>query len=139
MFKKFVSAFLIAVILSNAAHAQRVTSNFGSRVHPITGKVKHHAGMDIAMPLGSPVYATGDGYIAFAGWSAGYGILIKVQHPSGYETRFGHLSTVFVMSGQYIRKGTLIGRVGSTGQSTGPHLHYEIRFNGAPVDPRRYM
>jgi murein DD-endopeptidase MepM/ murein hydrolase activator NlpD len=139
MFRKFVFAFLIAVLFTNSAYAQKVTSNFGSRVHPISGKIKHHAGMDIAMPAGSPVYATGDGYISFAGWSGGYGILIKVQHPFGYETRFGHLSRIAVMSGQYIRKGTLIGFVGSTGQSTGPHLHYEIRINGVAVDPRRYM
>ncbi len=111
----------------------RLTSPFGPR----WGRM--HAGNDMAAPSGTPVYAPADGVVIKAGWAGAYGKLIKVQHEFGIETRYAHLSAIFVKEGQRVSRGDKIGAIGSTGRSTGPHVHYEIRRNGTAVDPLRYI
>lgn len=113
----------------------RVTSSFGYRRHPLEGGRRFHAGVDLAAPNGTPVYAAAAGQVAVAGHAGGYGLLVELEHGSGLETRYGHLSRLNVVPGQTVQTGELIGFVGSTGNSTGPHLHYEKRINGVPVDP----
>ena len=103
------------------------TSNFGWRIHPISGSRRFHAGIDIGAPMGAPVVAAGSGTITSAGWFGGYGKAIVIQHNGIQQTLYGHLSEIFVQPGQRIEQGTVIGRVGSTGNSTGPHLHFETR------------
>ncbi len=103
------------------------TSSFGWRTHPITGSRRFHSGVDIGAPMGAPVVAAGSGTIVSAGWFGGYGKAIVIQHNGIQQTLYGHLSEVFVQPGQRIEQGTVIGRVGSTGNSTGPHLHFETR------------
>ena len=104
-----------------------MTSSFGWRTHPITGSRRFHSGVDIGAPMGAPVVAAGSGIIVSAGWLGGYGKAIVIQHNGIQQTLYGHLSEVFVQPGQKIEQGTVIGRVGSTGNSTGPHLHFETR------------
>jgi murein DD-endopeptidase MepM/ murein hydrolase activator NlpD len=114
-------------------------SGFGSRRHPILGYTKMHTGVDWAAPMGTPIYASGNGTIEKAGWESGYGKYIRIKHNYGYETAYGHM-TAFARGmepGVKVRQGQLIGYVGSTGQSTGPHVHYEILVNGRFVDPMR--
>jgi Peptidase family M23 len=103
------------------------TSSFGWRTHPITGSRRFHSGVDIGAPMGAPVVAAGTGIVVSSGWLGGYGKAIVIQHNGVQQTLYGHLSEVFVQPGQSIEQGTVIGRVGSTGNSTGPHLHYEAR------------
>jgi murein DD-endopeptidase MepM/ murein hydrolase activator NlpD len=118
----------------------RVTSPFNAaRMHPILKRVLPHNGIDYAAPHGTPVRATADGSVAFAGSRGGYGNLVEVQHPNGYSTRYGHLSGIAVRPYQPVRQGDLLGFVGSTGLATGPHLHYEVRRRGQPVDPALVM
>lgn len=119
--------------------AGEVTSSFGMRKDPFHGGQRRHNGLDIAAPTGTPVYATANGVVDYASWKGSYGKLIQIKHPSGHETRFAHLSEILIVRGQVVRKGQLIGRVGSTGRSTGPHLHYEVRYRGKPLDPRSFM
>jgi murein DD-endopeptidase MepM/ murein hydrolase activator NlpD len=115
------------------------TSSFGWRTHPITGSRRFHSGVDIGAPMGAPVVAAGSGTIISAGWVGGYGKAIVIQHNGVQQTLYGHLSEVFVQVGQRIEQGTVIGRVGSTGNSTGPHLHFEARVSTADgwvaIDP----
>lgn len=113
----------------------RVTSRFGMRFDPLVGGHRMHSGVDLAAAEGTPVTAPQDGIVSFSNWSGGYGLLVAVEHASGIQTRFGHLSRVAVKAGQQVRKGQLLGLVGSTGRSTGPHLHYEIRHRGHAIDP----
>jgi murein DD-endopeptidase MepM/ murein hydrolase activator NlpD len=116
-----------------------VTSGYGWRTHPLTGTRRFHSGIDIAAPTGTPVVATGSGTIVSAGWKSGYGKVIVIQHDDNHQTLYGHLSKISVQAGQSIVQGTVIGNVGSTGNSTGPHLHFEKRApNGdgwVAVDP----
>jgi murein DD-endopeptidase MepM/ murein hydrolase activator NlpD len=116
-----------------------LTSGFGMRLHPLLGVERPHLGVDLAARTGTPVYATADGVVGMAGARGGYGLSIALEHAAGMETRYGHLSRLNVTAGQRVRKGDLIGFVGSTGLSTGPHLHYETRLNGRPVNPMPYM
>lgn len=111
----------------------RYTSPFGRR----WGRM--HEGIDMAAPVGTPIYATADGTVTWAGWQSGYGNLIKIQHELGTETRYGHLSKIRVKVGQKISRGTLIGAMGNTGRSTGSHLHYEVRVNGTAVNPMTFI
>ncbi|MEA5618743.1 M23 family metallopeptidase [Cronbergia sp. UHCC 0137] len=104
-----------------------ITSLFGWRIHPITGDRRFHAGTDLGAPMGTPVLATAKGQIETADWVGGYGLTVMINHASAQQTLYGHLSEIFVRPGQWVEPGTVIGRVGSTGNSTGPHLHYEIR------------
>lgn len=112
-----------------------LTSNFGMRPHPILGGYRGHGGVDLAAPAGSPVFATGPGRVTTAGWSGGYGLLVTIDHGGGKQSRYGHLSAATVTVGQTVPAGAVVGLVGSTGQATGPHLHYEIRIGGTAVDP----
>ncbi|QGN56350.1 peptidoglycan DD-metalloendopeptidase family protein [Novosphingobium sp. Gsoil 351] len=112
-----------------------LTSGFGLRTHPLLGGIRMHSGIDLAAPTGSPILATSDGVVGQAGWSGGYGLSVRLEHGGGLETRYGHMSGLAVAPGQAVRKGEVIGYVGSTGRSTGPHLHYEMRMNGVAVRP----
>ena len=111
----------------------RFTSGFGQR----WGRL--HAGTDFAGPVGTPIYATADGVVVSAGWSSGYGRLIKIQHEFGIETRYAHLNAMHVSVGQRVSRGQRIGDMGNSGRSTGPHLHYEVRVGGSPVNPMIYI
>jgi murein DD-endopeptidase MepM/ murein hydrolase activator NlpD len=114
----------------------RISSGFGLRYHPILKRVRRHDGFDLAKPWGSPVYAAKSGVVVEAGWSEGYGQLICLRHQDGWTTRYGHLSKITVKVGQKVQRGALIGKVGSTGISTGPHLHFEVRNrDGKAVNP----
>lgn len=115
------------------------TSKFGYRISPFTGRPVMHNGLDIAASPGSPIYAPADGVVSFAGYDPGYGKLVSIDHGYGVITRFGHTSQIFVEVGQKIRRRDMIAAVGNTGRSTGPHLHYEVRVNGVPVDPQNYV
>lgn len=117
----------------------RVSSSYGMRDHPVLRKRARHNGIDLAAPTGTPIYATADGIVERANYFGSYGNYIQIGHGNAIETRFAHLSRIIVSDGQQVRKGDLIGYVGSTGRSTGPHLHYEVRIAGEPVDPRPFM
>lgn len=115
------------------------TSGFGPRTHPITGDVRHHDGLDFGAPAGTPVRSAGAGRVAFAGTAGGYGLLVMVDHGGGLTTRYAHLSRIDVRTGDAVESGSAIGAVGSTGASTGPHLHFEVRVGGASVDPSPWL
>lgn len=119
--------------------AGRIGSGFGMRVHPITGVRRLHAGVDIGAPTGTPIVAAATGVVSFASSAGGYGNLVKIAHGGGTETRYAHASVLLVRPGQRVERGQLIARVGSTGLSTGPHLHFEIRVGGEPVDPLTFF
>jgi murein DD-endopeptidase MepM/ murein hydrolase activator NlpD len=114
-----------------------MTSRFGLRTHPLFGRRHFHTGVDIAAPRGTPVRAAMDGTVLFTGWYGGYGKLVVLDHGNGLSTLYGHLSAILVSAGARVTRAQVIGRVGSTGYSTGPHLHYEVRRNGRPIDPQR--
>jgi len=116
-----------------------VSRGFGLKPSPFTGLKQPHLGIDIAAPKGTPVRSTADGVVDYTGWHKGLGKLIAVDHGHGYETRYGHLNQIKVKKGQRIKRGELIGTVGNTGYSTGPHLHYEVHFKGEAVNPRKYI
>lgn len=113
----------------------RITSGFGARRHPILGFTRMHGGIDFGAPSGAPIYAVGDATVAFAGWGGGHGNHVKLDHGGGWGTGYSHMSQIAVTPGSRVRAGQVIGYVGSTGLSTGPHLHYELYRNGAKVDP----
>ena len=115
-----------------------ISSGFGWRIDPQLEVEKFHEGLDLAAPYGTNVYATADGRIEFAGDKSGYGNCVEITHGETYMTRYGHLSKIKVSNGQMVKKGELIGMVGSTGKSTGPHLHYEVLLNGEPQNPVNY-
>ena len=118
----------------------RITSNFGNRIHPITKVNKPHAGIDIAAPTGTAVKSVQGGKVTFAGRGpGGYGNVIYIDHSDGTQTRYAHLSKINVKKGQLVDSSQLIGAVGSTGYSTGPHLHFEVRKGGKAVNPRNYI
>jgi len=117
----------------------RISSGYGMRNHPVLRKRRKHNGIDLAAPTGTPVYATADGVVTRANWFSSYGLYISIDHGADLETRYAHLSKLAVADGERIRKGDVIGYVGSTGRSTGPHLHYEIRIDGVAVNPIPYM
>lgn len=115
-----------------------ISSRFGMRVHPITGEYKSHTGMDIASNQGTAVYACDSGTVVLAAWNGGYGNCIMIDHGNGYKTLYGHLSVISVSEGQSVSQGQTIGQVGSTGNSTGPHLHLEVYKNGTRIDPEQF-
>jgi len=117
----------------------RLTSGYGMRSHPVLGGRRQHNGVDLAGPTGTPVYATAEGMVGRAQWFSSYGNYVQIEHGGQLQTRYGHLSSYTVSAGQMVQKGDLIGYVGSTGRSTGPHLHYEVRVAGEAVDPTPYM
>lgn len=115
-----------------------MASGYGYRSDPIYGTTKFHEGMDFSADIGTPVYATGDGTVTQAGWESGYGKSIVIDHGYNYITRYAHLSDMVVRPGQTVKRGDLIGKSGNTGKSTGPHLHYEVRYRGTPQNPVNY-
>ena len=117
---------------------KQTASGFGYRIDPIYKTTKFHSGMDFSANIGTPVYATGDGRVVKVGWESGYGKLIKVDHGFGYVTWYAHLNNYKVRVGQKVVRGEIIGEVGNTGKSTGPHLHYEVRLKGKVVNPVNY-
>lgn len=117
---------------------KRTASGYGWRVDPIYKTRKFHAGMDFSAAAGTPIYATGDGKVIRAGWKSGYGKEIEINHGYGYVTRYAHLSKINVRPGQKVTRGEVIGLVGNTGKSTGPHLHYEVHVKGRVVNPVNY-
>ena len=113
----------------------RIASGFGYRIHPIYGIAKMHSGLDFTAPQGTPIYATGDGVVTTAGVGTGTGNHVVINHGYGYETEYMHMVRIKARAGQRVKRGEVIGWVGNTGASTGPHLHYEVHINGNPVDP----
>ncbi|QLF71423.1 M23 family metallopeptidase [Peteryoungia desertarenae] len=124
---------------ANPAPGQAITSRFGNRPDPFFGGLAMHAGLDFRAPTGTPILSTGAGTVITAGYSGGYGILVEIDHGHGLVTRYGHLSKAKVKKGDAITTGDLIGLSGSTGRSTGPHLHYEVRRNGDAIDPLQFI
>lgn len=116
-----------------------VTSDFGLRRSPLSGRRQLHEGVDIASPYGSVVVATGDGMVTLAGRHGGLGKKLMIDHGFGLTTVYGHSSEILVREGEKVKRGQIVAKVGSTGRSTGPHLHYEVLVNGIPVDPRRFI
>ena len=116
-----------------------LTSYFGMRKSPFTGRRVMHEGLDIAANTGTPIVATADGVVARVKYSPSYGKMLIIDHGYGYRTVFGHTSKILVKAGQHIKRGDVVAKVGNTGQSTGPHLHYELRLNGVPIDPRKTL
>jgi murein DD-endopeptidase MepM/ murein hydrolase activator NlpD len=117
----------------------RMSSGYGMRDHPVLRQRRQHSGVDLAAPSGTPVYATADGIVGRADWYSSYGLYVSIDHGAELETRYAHLSRLSVSAGERVRKGEVIGFVGSTGRSTGPHLHYEVRVDGVAVNPIPYM
>jgi murein DD-endopeptidase MepM/ murein hydrolase activator NlpD len=130
---------VVSIPSRNPLSGAALTSGYGMRSHPVLGGRRAHRGVDLAMPTGTPVYATADGMISKAEWFSSYGLYISMEHGGNIQTRYGHLSRLNVAAGQKVQKGDLIGYVGSTGRSTGPHLHYEVRIAGVAVNPVPYM
>jgi murein DD-endopeptidase MepM/ murein hydrolase activator NlpD len=117
----------------------RWTSGFGTRSDPFRGRAAMHAGIDMAGPVGTPIYATADGVVGHAGTRGAYGNLVELEHGAGIATRYGHLSRIMVEPGSRVRRGDIIGLMGSTGRSTGSHLHYEIRLDGRAINPLPFL
>lgn len=115
------------------------SSSFGWRVDPFTGQMAFHEGLDFMAEVGTPIYAAASGIVTAAEKTPDYGNIVKIDHGSGVETRYAHASKLLVKAGQRVEKGQLIAEVGSTGRSTGAHLHFEVRLNGVALDPRRYL
>jgi len=113
----------------------RFGSPFGYRIHPILKYRRMHYGVDLTAPTGTKVYASGDGIVVQSDWASGYGYVVKINHGYGYLTVYGHLSKLIAKPGEKVKRGDIIGLVGSTGLSTSPHLHYEVRINGVAVNP----
>ncbi|MGC2784017.1 MAG: M23 family metallopeptidase, partial [Roseiarcus sp.] len=116
-----------------------VTSPFGYRVDPFLGRLALHPGVDLAEAEGAEIHAAAAGRVVHAGLAGGYGIMVEIDHGNGLATRYAHMSEALVEEGQQVDKGAVLGRLGSTGRSTGPHLHYEVRVDGEPVDPERFL
>lgn len=121
------------------AHLPHISSGFGNRRDPFVGSLAFHAGLDFPSPSGTSVLSAGAGTVSFAGHSGGYGNMVEVTHPGGLVTRYGHLSKILVSKGDTVGTGSVIGKVGSTGRSTGPHLHFEVRRNQSPTDPSKFL
>jgi murein DD-endopeptidase MepM/ murein hydrolase activator NlpD len=115
------------------------SSGFGVRVDPFFRRPAMHTGLDFRGDSGDPVRSTAAGTVSHAGWQGGYGKLVEIDHGNGLATRYGHLSEINVRVGQHIKIGQVVGKIGSTGRSTGPHLHYETRIEGDPVDPHKFL
>jgi len=116
----------------------RMASGFGWRIDPVYRTRRFHAGMDFTAPIGTDIFATGNGSVVSAGWKQGYGNCVEINHGYGYLTLYGHMSSIKVRVGQKVKRGDVIGLVGSTGKSTGPHLHYEVHLRGQIMNPQNY-
>src|SRR5947199_1749976 len=130
----------VAIPAGSPVDSANLTSGFGVRTDPFRGSAAMHPGIDLAAPLGTPVYATADGVVDRSEWNdGGYGNLIEIDHGQGIQTRYGHLSERIAQPGQRVHRGDLIGLMGSTGRSTGSHLHYEVRIDGRAVNPVPFL
>ena len=129
----------IAIPSTQPVRGTSLTSGYGVRSDPFRGRAAMHAGIDLAAPIGTPIYATADGFVQRSEWAGGYGNLVELNHGRGIQTRFGHLSKSLVRAGQRVKRGELIAYMGSTGRSTGSHLHYEVRIDGKAVNPIPFM
>lgn len=128
------------VAFATPVEGYAVNSNFGMRRHPVSGKMKAHKGVDIAAPTGAPVEASAEGVVLRTGYQAsGFGNFVEVRHPNGLTTVYAHLSRVEVAQGERVHQGEALGKVGSTGLSTGPHLHFEVRKDGIQMNPMRVL
>ncbi len=125
--------------ISNPAPGRPVSSSFGVRRDPIIGTAALHSGMDFRAGIGTAIRATASGTVVSAGWAGGYGRMVEVDHGKGFTTRYAHMSEILVTPGDTIERGTIVGKTGSSGRSTGPHLHYEVRKNGTALDPLRFI
>ena len=134
-----LQASIVAIPSQKPVEVVDFTSGFGVRSDPFRGGAAMHAGVDIRGPYGTPIYATADGVIDRAGQASGYGNLVEIDHGRGIQTRYGHLSAILVQQGQRVKRGDLIARMGSTGRSTGNHLHYEVRLDGNAVNPMPFL
>ncbi len=138
--QKFVAQSLLLSSTPSIAPVHGIlTDGFGGRQDPFTGEPGVHNAIDISSAVGQPVRSPADGIVVKSEWANGYGNVIYISHGYGYSTRYGHLSTFAVQPGDHIKRGDVIGYVGSTGRSTGPHLHYEVRLNNVPVNPLEYI
>jgi murein DD-endopeptidase MepM/ murein hydrolase activator NlpD len=117
----------------------RYTSPYGIRIDPFTKRPSPHMGMDMAAYRDAPIVTTGPGKVSFSGARSGYGLLVEIDHGHGFKSRYGHLRSITVSKGDSVEVGDLVGRMGSTGRSTGDHLHYEIWYNGKPYDPSKFL
>ena len=124
-------------LMKTPLNGARLSSGFGNRKHPILGFTKMHRGVDFAAPIGTPIFAAGDGIIEYSGWNGAYGKYIRIKHNSTFKTAYAHLSKIYKKRGMRIKQGDIIGALGNTGRSTGPHLHYEILLGGRQVNPLR--
>ena len=115
-----------------------MASGYGWRIDPVYHTRRFHAGMDFTAPTGTKIYATGNGTVITSGWKQGYGNCIEISHGFGYVTLYGHMSVIKARGGQKVKRGDVIGLVGSTGKSTGPHLHYEVHYKGQIMNPANY-
>ena len=127
------------VPISNPSPGHAISSNYGVRTDPLLGTPAMHSGTDFRAPMGSGVLATASGKVVSAGWNGGYGRMVEIEHTGGFTTRYAHMSQILVQEGQTVSSGDLIGKVGSTGRSTGPHLHYEVHRNGNALNPIRFL
>ena len=134
-----VNKVVVAVPSINPVEAMKFSSGFGYRNAPTRGASRNHKGIDIPGPVGTPIFATADGTIGRAGWVGGYGKFVEINHGNAVQTRYGHLSAMNVTPGQRIRKGDILGYMGSTGRSTGSHLHYEVRIAGEAINPIAFL
>ena len=130
---------IVAIPSAQPVQSMALTSNFGVRIDPFRGGRAMHAGVDIPGPYATPIYATADAVVGRTGWIGGYGNLVELEHGKGIQTRYGHLSSILVGPGKRIKRGELIGLMGSTGRSTGNHLHYEVRIDGRAVNPTPFL
>jgi murein DD-endopeptidase MepM/ murein hydrolase activator NlpD len=117
----------------------KISSYYGLRRSPFSGRFKYHKGLDIAAPIGKPIRAVADGVVIYSGWKSGYGKMIIIKHKNNLETIYGHSKINHVKKGDFVKKGQIISRVGNTGKSTGPHLHFEIRNKMGPQNPLSYL
>ena len=129
----------VAVPSINPVEIMKFSSGFGYRDAPTRGASRNHKGIDIPGPVGTPIYATADGMIGRAQWVSGYGKFVEINHGNAVQTRYGHLSAMNVVAGQRIKKGDVLGYMGSTGRSTGSHLHYEVRVAGEAINPTAFL
>ncbi|CAM3737214.1 M23 family metallopeptidase [Polynucleobacter arcticus] len=120
---------------ANPSSAKTISSPFGVRTSPFTSEHEQHNGVDIPSQAGSPILATGDGRVTYAAYAPGYGNLVEIDHGQGYSTRYGHAQTMLINKGDLVKQSQIIATVGSTGRSTGPHLHFEVSYLGKPFDP----
>jgi murein DD-endopeptidase MepM/ murein hydrolase activator NlpD len=125
--------------IANPAPGKQISSSFGVRKDPLLGTPALHAGMDFRAASGSSVRASGAGTVASAGWNGGYGRMVEIDHGNGLVTRYAHMSKILVNDGDVVQAGDIVGKVGTTGRSTGPHLHYEVRRNGKPLNPVKFI